>query len=57
MQRCPTCNAEMTFDPARQQLHRERCAADVPGDTQRHLRVSNRFGDRTFEHVLVKLCG
>jgi ribosomal protein S27E len=30
-----------------------RCAADVPGDTQRHLRVSNRFSDRTFKHVLL----
>jgi hypothetical protein len=30
-----------------------RCARDVPGDTQRGLRVSNRFAETSFKHVLL----
>jgi hypothetical protein len=29
------------------------CAAAVPGDTQRHLRVSSRYAQQTFKHILV----
>src|SRR5205814_3098880 len=32
-----------------------RCSADVPGDTQRALRVSNRIGDVRWKHVLLPL--
>lgn len=31
---------------------RRRCSADVPGDTQRNLRVRNRFSDTRWKHVL-----
>ncbi len=34
---------------------RERCSADVPGDTQRNLHVQNRFGNETFKHVLLPI--
>lgn len=32
-----------------------RCAADVPGDTQRALRVANRIADVRWKHVLLPL--
>jgi hypothetical protein len=32
---------------------RARCAGDVPGDTQRNLRVSNRYSNGSFKHVLL----
>lgn len=32
---------------------RSRCAADVPGDTQRHLHVVNRFSGERFKHILL----
>ncbi len=32
-----------------------RCANDVPGDTHRFLRVTNRFHDETFKHVLLPM--
>ena len=31
------------------------CSADVPGDTQRFLNVTNRFYDETFKHVLLPI--
>jgi DNA-directed RNA polymerase subunit RPC12/RpoP len=31
----------------------QRCAADVPGDTHRGLRVNHAFGQVTFKHVLL----
>jgi DNA-directed RNA polymerase subunit RPC12/RpoP len=31
----------------------KRCASDVPGDTQRNLRVNNTFSRVTFKHVLL----
>jgi len=34
-------------------LQERRCAGDVPGDTQRGLRVSNRFEATRFKHVLL----
>jgi DNA-directed RNA polymerase subunit RPC12/RpoP len=34
-------------------IQEARCAGDVPGDTQRHLRVSNRFAKTSFKHVLL----
>ena len=34
---------------------RRRCASDVPGDTQRFLKVQNRFSDETFKHVLLPI--
>ena len=34
-------------------IQERRCSDDVPGDTQRFLRVSNTFGDTTFKHVLL----
>ena len=34
---------------------RSRCASDVPGDTHRFLRVTNRFYDETFKHVLLPI--
>jgi hypothetical protein len=36
----------------RQQLH-GMCAADVPGDTHRNLRISPEFSGQTFKHMLV----
>jgi DNA-directed RNA polymerase subunit RPC12/RpoP len=32
---------------------KQRCGKDVPGDTQRNLRVNNRFSHATFKHVLL----
>lgn len=32
---------------------RNRCSSDVPGDTQRHLRVQNRIFDVRWKHVLL----
>lgn len=34
---------------------REMCAAQVPGDTQRNLRVSADYSGQTFKHVLVPI--
>ena len=34
---------------------RTRCSADVPGDTQKDLQVSNTFSEKTFKHVLLPL--
>ncbi len=34
---------------------RNRCAGDVPGDTQRGLQVQNQFSGETFKHVLLPL--
>ena len=41
---------------SREQMDRkvfELCAAQVPGDTHRNLRVDSRYSGRTFKHVLV----
>jgi hypothetical protein len=35
-----------------QQLH-GMCAAEVPGDTHRNLRISPEFSGQTFKHMLV----
>jgi len=43
--------AQATIESTQQ----NRCSSDVPGDTHRSLRVSNRFGDETFKHVLLPL--
>jgi DNA-directed RNA polymerase subunit RPC12/RpoP len=32
-----------------------RCSGDVPGDTQRALRVENQFSDERFKHVLLPI--
>ena len=37
------------------EAQRARCSADVPGDTQRALHVSNRFADEKFKHVLLPI--
>lgn len=34
-------------------IQRERCSGDVPGDTQRALRVQNRFSEVSWKHVLL----
>ena len=34
-------------------VQRDRCAGDVPGDTQRNLRVRNRISDVRWKHVLL----
>ena len=34
-------------------IQERRCSGDVPGDTQRSLRVSNRFAETRFKHVLL----
>jgi hypothetical protein len=39
-----------------EQMHgqlQQMCAAQVPGDTHRHLRISPAYSRRTFKHVLV----
>jgi len=36
-----------------QQQTRQRCAAQVPGDTHRNLQVQAHYSGRTFKHVLV----
>jgi hypothetical protein len=47
------------FDAAersQQQMHaqlEEMCAAQVPGDTHRNLRIFPQFSGRTFKHILV----
>ena len=38
-----------------EQAQERRCAGDVPGDTHRFLRVTNRFADETFKHVLLPI--
>lgn len=34
-------------------IQEARCSRDVPGDTQRNLRVSNRYANSRFKHVLL----
>src|SRR4030042_2886686 len=34
---------------------RDACAREVPGDTQRNLRVQTQFSDLTYKHVLLPL--
>ncbi len=34
---------------------RKRCSGDVPGDTQRDLRVNTTFSEQTFKHLLCPL--
>lgn len=34
---------------------RQRCSGDVPGDTQAALRVSHRFSDERFKHLLLPI--
>lgn len=34
---------------------RARCSSDVPGDTQRHLHVVNRFASERFKHILLPI--
>ena len=34
---------------------RRRCSGDVPGDTQRDLRVSNKIGDVRWKHILLPM--
>ena len=34
---------------------RSRCSSDVPGDTQRFLKVQNAFSHETFKHVLLPI--
>lgn len=36
-------------------LQRQRCSGDVPGDTQRHLRVHNEIDDVRWKHVLLPM--
>jgi hypothetical protein len=36
-----------------QEMTRQMCAQQVPGDTHRDLQVDARFGGRTFKHILV----
>ena len=36
-------------------VQRSRCAGDVPGDTQRNLRVQNHLRDVTWKHVLLPI--
>jgi ribosomal protein S27E len=46
------------FTHAQQKMEAEqqrRCASDVPGDTQRNLRVDNTYSAITFKHVLLPL--
>lgn len=38
-----------------EQSQRERCSADVPGDTQRDLHVVSRFSGEKFKHVLLPI--
>jgi hypothetical protein len=43
---------------AQQRMEQEqhlRCSRDVPGDTQRNLRVANRFSERRFKHLLLPI--
>jgi hypothetical protein len=34
-------------------VQQQRCAGDVPGDTQRGLRVSNAYDEQSYKHVLL----
>jgi hypothetical protein len=34
---------------------RQRCAAEVPGDTHRNLQVRPQFSEQTFKHILVPI--
>ncbi|MEX1024656.1 MAG: hypothetical protein WD226_06215 [Planctomycetota bacterium] len=38
-----------------ERVQRERCSGDVPGDTQRNLRVENRVRDVRWKHLLLPL--
>ena len=42
-----------TAQSSMEQQTRELCAAQVPGDTYRNLRVQREYAGRTFKHVLV----
>jgi predicted RNA-binding Zn-ribbon protein involved in translation (DUF1610 family) len=46
--------AEKSQAQMRQQLE-EMCAAQVPGDTHRNLRIHPQFSSRTFKHILVPI--
>jgi len=51
-------NLEGGFSIAKSQMNdtiRSNCASDVPGDTQRNLRVTSTFSDETFKHVLLPI--
>jgi hypothetical protein len=38
-----------------EESQRQRCSEDVPGDTQAALRVSHRFGQERFKHLLLPI--
>ncbi|MFT5291351.1 MAG: DNA-directed RNA polymerase subunit RPC12/RpoP [Planctomycetota bacterium] len=38
-----------------EEIQRSRCSSDVPGDTQRNLRVSNRVRDIRWKHILLPI--
>ena len=38
-----------------ERIQRSRCSGDVPGDTQRNLRVSNRVRDIRWKHILLPI--
>ena len=42
-------------DAARPRTQRSRCSGDVPGDTQRNLRVKNVITDVRWKHILLPL--
>jgi hypothetical protein len=49
-------NASWALAVARiEDSQRQRCSADVPGDTQQALRVSHRFADERFKHLLLPI--
>jgi len=51
-------NLESGFQIAKSQMDatiQSNCASDVPGDTHRNLRVSSRYSDETFKHVLLPI--
>ncbi len=46
--------AQSSLDAMKRRLY-EMCAAQIPGDTHRNLRIDPTFSDRTFKHVLVPI--
>jgi hypothetical protein len=46
-------NAAARSRAAMEEKIRQLCAAEVPGDTHRHLRVASRYTDQRFKHILV----
>ncbi len=38
-----------------EETQRQRCSGDVPGDTQKDLRVSHRLADERFKHLLLPI--